>query len=259
MSANNNIKMRRHYKTEAIVLRTRDLSEKDRIVTFLSPSEGKFDVVCKGAKRIDSKFAGRIEPLNILNLFIATGRNLDVLVQAELFCAFPKIRGDLERSATALYILDMVNRRVEKSEENWKLYNLVKKMLILMEKEVDPELVARTFEIRFLSIMGYLPHLSSCVTCDRQGDYLYFDYRRGGVICNNCASVNNEDEGKIISPGTLRLLRFLANCRLDAIAKLKIDALIRGELKQILSNYIVYNMPGSHVNERLYESMKKNG
>jgi DNA repair protein RecO (recombination protein O) len=44
--------------TPAIVLRTREYGESDKIVTFLSRTAGKFSGIAKGAKRSQRRFPG---------------------------------------------------------------------------------------------------------------------------------------------------------------------------------------------------------
>ena len=48
----------RVYKTEAIVLRTMDLGEADRVLTVLTPRLGKLRVIAKGVRRPRSRIGG---------------------------------------------------------------------------------------------------------------------------------------------------------------------------------------------------------
>jgi len=51
------------YKTEAIVLRTREWREADQLVTLLSPDLGRFKVVARGARNPEAVCAGESSPL----------------------------------------------------------------------------------------------------------------------------------------------------------------------------------------------------
>ena len=46
--------------TPAVILRTRDFGESDKIVTLLSARAGKFSGIAKGAKRSQRRFAGAL-------------------------------------------------------------------------------------------------------------------------------------------------------------------------------------------------------
>ena len=47
--------------TPAVVLRTREYGESDKIVTVLSRAAGKFSGIAKGAKRSQRRFPGTLE------------------------------------------------------------------------------------------------------------------------------------------------------------------------------------------------------
>src|SRR3712207_6954568 len=66
-----------------IVLRTQKLGEADRIVTVLTRRTGKVRAVAKGVRRTKSKFGARLEPFTHVDLQLYTGRNLDIVSQAE--------------------------------------------------------------------------------------------------------------------------------------------------------------------------------
>ncbi len=76
------------YRDEAVVLRTHKLGEADRIIVLLSRSHGKIRAVARGVRRTSSKFGGRLEPFSHVDLQFASGRNLDVITQAETLHAY---------------------------------------------------------------------------------------------------------------------------------------------------------------------------
>src|SRR6266542_141448 len=72
----------RTYRAEAIVLRTVDFGEADRILVLFSRHFGKLHVVAKGIRRATSRMAGHAEPLTHATYQLARGRELDVLETA---------------------------------------------------------------------------------------------------------------------------------------------------------------------------------
>ena len=71
------------YRDEAVVLRVQKLGEADRIVTLLTRRNGRVRAVGKGVRRTTSRFGARLEPFSHVDLQLYTGRNLDIVVQAE--------------------------------------------------------------------------------------------------------------------------------------------------------------------------------
>ncbi|MEP6631406.1 MAG: DNA repair protein RecO, partial [Lapillicoccus sp.] len=71
------------YRDEAVVLRTHQLGEADRIITLLTRERGKVRAVAKGVRRTTSRFGARLEPFMVVDLQCYEGRNLDTVTQAE--------------------------------------------------------------------------------------------------------------------------------------------------------------------------------
>src|SRR5215469_6800563 len=74
----------RSYKTNAVVLRGRNLGEADRIFTLFTSERGKLDAVAKGVRRTKSQFAGRLEFLTEAAFTMHGGRSLDVITGATI-------------------------------------------------------------------------------------------------------------------------------------------------------------------------------
>ena len=73
------------YTDEAVVLRTHNLGEADRIVTLLTRRHGKVRAVARGVRRSTSKFGARLEPFSHVDLQLVVGRSLDIVISK----AFP--------------------------------------------------------------------------------------------------------------------------------------------------------------------------
>ncbi|MGB9620610.1 MAG: DNA repair protein RecO, partial [Armatimonadota bacterium] len=86
-----------------IVLRRTDLGEKDRILTVFTRELGKLSAVAKGSRRPGSKLSGASESFACSKMMLASGRNMDVLTQAEVKESFPNIRADMRAVAHAVY------------------------------------------------------------------------------------------------------------------------------------------------------------
>src|SRR5258706_6458598 len=93
----------RVYTTEAIVLRRTDFGEADRILTLFTPSYGKVRAIAKGARRTTSRLAGHLEPFTRTQLLLATGRELDIVAQAEARERLDMLRADLWPPTGAWY------------------------------------------------------------------------------------------------------------------------------------------------------------
>ena len=76
--------MKRLWSTDAIVLSRFDLGEADRVLTLITPHEGKVKAIAKGVRRPTSRLGGSVEPFAELRLQLAHGRTFDVVTQVSV-------------------------------------------------------------------------------------------------------------------------------------------------------------------------------
>jgi DNA repair protein RecO (recombination protein O) len=251
----------RNYKTAAIVLKLRDLSEKDRIATFLSPVIGRFDAVVKGAKKITGKSMGKVEPLNYLQMLLAKGKNLDIVTQTELVTSFPYIRQDLVRTTSSLYMLDMILRNIDEGDKEIRIFKLLKNCLYLIENGVSPQLVNRAFDMKLITLLGYQPVLDNCVLCGASGDFRLVSPEEGGTLCDKCSSsesgagLSSSSKNLTVSRESLDLLKILRTSDVSKILQIKIPGHILRESQIFLNKYISFNIPDGAVQLKNYEEL----
>ncbi len=99
------------YRDEGVVLRVQKLGEADRIVTVLTRRTGKVRAVAKGVRRTKSKFGARLEPFSHVDLQLYTGRNLDIVSQAESLHSYgPAIVADYRAYTAGTAVLETADR-----------------------------------------------------------------------------------------------------------------------------------------------------
>lgn len=175
------------YRTNAIVLRTRNLGEADRVMILLSEDFGKFEAVAKGARRGRSRFVGNTLPFNYLKALFFTGKSLDTLSQAELIHSFAQLREDLYKLAYATYWAELIDGFVPEREEVRELFRFLLAAFVALERAAEPHLLNLAFEIRTLDYLGYRPELAHCAGCGEPLSIArYFSATAGGMVCERC-------------------------------------------------------------------------
>ena len=230
----------RVYKTPAIVLRQRKLGDADKIVTLYSANYGKLDAVAKGVRRITSRLAGHVEPLNHGSYLLARGRNLDIVTQAQTIEAFQPLRDDLDRLSCALYAVELVDRFTEERSENFALYRLLLDTLRRLAERDDLDLILRFFEMALLGAMGYQPELRQCVTCGRalQAEANAWSPGAGGVVCPRCQP--GETRLRPLSVNALKVLRLLQSGGFQEVARVRVAPELAAELERHLREAVRY-------------------
>ena len=177
----------RAYRTDAVVLRARNLGEADKILTLFTAERGKISAVAKGLRRTKSQFGARLEFLSISTLSMHRGRNLDVITAAELLQTYWTALVDPAAFATGSLFAELTDAFCEPDLPLPDVYELLTDAIAALERAAHPtDLVAR-FELRLLTALGIAPPAESCVRCARpiaQGAWLDLDSL--GLACDDC-------------------------------------------------------------------------
>ena len=229
----------RLYKTQAIVLSRFDLGEADRVLTVLTPHEGKFKVIARGVRKPTSRIGGALEPFAELHLVLARGRAFDVVTQASVGEAWLRFRDRLESAATGWYLGELADRAVEERASAYPVYALLRRAFQLLDDGMAPGRVARWFEFGLSDALGVRPEVERCVECDRSlepTDSFRWVPALGGVLCPRHAGPPAEQVG--LSLEALKLLRAYRRLDIEAIAGLRIAAPIEAEVESALRRFV---------------------
>lgn len=177
----------RAYKTSAVVMRGRTYGEADRILTLFTSERGKIDAIAKGARRTKSHLAGRLEFGNEVQLGMHRGRNLDVVVSADILTAHWQYLVQPERFAAASIVVEIIDAFCEPDLEQPEIYALLTSALGAIGRSEEPLTLLARFSMRLLDALGLAPPLQTCVHCgvDLRGA-AWLDAEHGGFGCAGC-------------------------------------------------------------------------
>jgi DNA repair protein RecO (recombination protein O) len=142
------------YKTKTISLKNSPFAEADKMVTLFSREFGKIRVLAKGARRVPSRFGGRVETFTYADCFIAKGRSIDILSQCEVLETFQGVRDDAASLMVGLYLLKLVDAGTVEGQRNPELFDLLLKGLYALKMKKSPRLVEGRFEKAFMRLEG---------------------------------------------------------------------------------------------------------
>lgn len=199
------------YKAEGIVLRTRNLGEADRIITLYTREKGKVECVARGSRRQRSRLTGATQLFTHGRYMLYSGKSLDSLSQAEIAESFVRLREDLTGMGYASYLAELVDVSIEPGEPSEDIFHMILDAFVALVRKVDPNTVARWFEFRLMTLLGYEPHLDGCVLCGGAlGERdVRFSSRAGGTVCADC--VARAGITHVLRPSTVEIIkRFVA-------------------------------------------------
>lgn len=233
-------KQDRTFRATAVVLRHIEYGEADRILTLYTLEKGKIQAIAKGVRKIRSRKAGHLEPFTQVALFLAKGRNLAVVTQAEALDSYPGIRADLQRTALAAYVMELLDRFTQEEGENRQLFHLLVDTLGRLNQDEQPETIVRYYEVQLLDLLGFRPELTHCVVCRReiQPEDQYFSAKLGGALCPRCSA--QDSSAWRISMTALKYLRYFQRSPYAVVRGRVIPAAAEAELRALMERYFTY-------------------
>lgn len=147
---------------QAIVLSRTNFQEADRILTLLTPYNGKLRLVAKGVRKSKSKMAGGIELFSISEIGYIQGKGeLGTLTSSRLTQHYDSIVQDVERTMLGYELLKIIHKATEDEPESDYFDLMSASFEALNNKALQLELIQLWFYGRLLKIAGHEPNLQT--------------------------------------------------------------------------------------------------
>jgi len=221
-------------ESEALILRSFPLGEADRLVSFLSRSEGRMRGVASGARRTKSRFGSTLELFSYVRIWYyeRETRELVRINQCELIESFLEVQRDYDVSL-ALALMSEVTEAVlgehEVAEPNFRLLLLIARAI---KAGAKLPLALAYFAFWTVRLGGWMPALDRCSRCgaaltDRAS------IAKSGLFCPSCTLGQ-----RAISQEALQLARRMAGGKLEDLIKADFTAAAVEEVKDHMLNLI---------------------
>jgi DNA repair protein RecO (recombination protein O) len=235
-------------KTKGFVLRRFDIRETSVLLTAFTRDFGKLKFISKGVRIPEQRFLSAYElfALDEIVFYEKKRRDFYLLSQCELLDFFPEIRKSLDRISYAAYFTELLDSVTPVGEKNTRVYGLLFDSLGLLSGEASPKRVGRIFEIKLLSLLGFMPGVKSCVECDKaiKGESSAFSVSLGGVLCEACRG--KDRKARPVLAGAVNFISHIEALAFDKIKHIKVTRRVGMEVERLLKNFIRY-----HLNIRL--------
>ncbi len=148
-----------YYQDQAIVLSRKVFQESDLLISCYTKKYGKIVLRAVGAKKIKSKMAGHIEPMNIVDIEWVYGKVLDKLTGAVVSSSFSDIKEDVNKTAYGMYLLEIIEQATENNHADKKIFELLLNFGDKVSKADNSKLsILRIIYIyKFLALSGFSP------------------------------------------------------------------------------------------------------
>jgi len=196
--------------TEAVILRTYNLAEADKIVISFTRCCGLTRGVANGARRLKSRFGAALEPFTVVKLsyFEKEGRELGSIKQAEIQRSYFDLTRAADTVACMAYMAGLLMEFAPPHEPNEHLFRLVQTSLeTLAHSPNKGTAIKRYFEIWILKLSGLMPEMRACAVCRKHFETQEKSYmnEENGVHCEACSHAR----GEVLGANTRLMLRAL--------------------------------------------------
>lgn len=234
-------------KTKAIVVGYHPLGEADRIVVFHTEDFGNVRAVARGVRKARNRLCGRLEILicGSLVFYERPGKDLHVVNSFDIIESFQVLREDLMKMAYCSYLAELVQRVDSSGDPDSNTFELLLDVMLMMKTTDDPEMLARVFDIRFLTSAGFSPQLDSCLECScdiGSATALGFSVDRGGILCSECKGTVGRASAFPVSRGTVELMKRMQRTPLELIPRLRVLENNRRELRKVLRSFVSFHL-----------------
>lgn len=216
------------YKADAIVIRSREYGEADRLLTLFSRELGKLEAVGKGVRRPKSKQRGGTQLFTYADFLLYKGKSLDTVNQVHPRESFLHLWDDFDRTIAASCMVELLDIATIREQPQPELFTLTIGFLFLL-KYIDPYIALASFALRLIHHEGYLPGIENCLECGRkiEEEQLFLSAQAGGILCANC---KKDAEGTLLGAGSIALMRRLLKADLDKLDRLRWNEKMKKEI-----------------------------
>ena len=174
------------YKTTlAVVLRTENYRENDRMLTLFTQDSGRVEALARGCRKQGSKLSAFAEPFVCAEVQLYEKNNRTTVTQAVIKESFYSLREDIGAFSCASLLVSACEKCIVPESPERKLFALLVNCLYALVNKADPMDTAVFFSLRLLFVLGQGISLSECASCGKK-EVSSIDFENGCVLCGSC-------------------------------------------------------------------------
>lgn len=152
-----------HYRTQAVILKKREVGEADRVFTAFTRDFGKMNLFAMGERKITSKLRGGLEVLCLSDVEFVEGKK-DTIVDSSFIERYSFLRKDFRRMRVALRTAETLNLFLKGQAKDTHIWNLLTGVFATLNNPaVSPQKWSPLYYYFFwnlVSLQGFHPNVS---------------------------------------------------------------------------------------------------
>lgn len=243
-------------KTDGLIIRETNVGEDDRIVTILTRENGVISASAKGVRKLKSSCSAAVRLLCFSHFTLFRGREKYIINDAEPIQLFLGVHKDLEKLALSQYFLELCGVLAPEEENAEHFLRLALNALHMIETNKRPlPLIKAAFEMRILSLAGYMPDLVACCGCgEYEADLMYLLPVSGNLCCKNC--LQGGIAAMPLSRGALAAMRHTVFADFEKLFSFTLTDIAMEELSNASERFLLCRLERSFNTLEFYRQIK---
>lgn len=252
-------------KTDGLIIRDLNVGEDDRIVTILTRERGIVRASARGARRVKSRLSVATRLFCYSDFTLFKGREKYIIDDAETIEFFMGVDKDLERLSLAQYFAQLCASIAPEEEKAEPFLRLMLNALSFIKNGKRPlPLIKAAFELRMLTMAGYMPDIIACRSCGSyEADRMFLDPVSGTLLCCDCQAAVRQNEGiapeakkkPVLSKGALAAMRHIVFADFEKLFSFSLPDAATGELTFAVQEYLLAQLERSFPTLEFYNSL----
>lgn len=225
--------------TTGLVLRATKTGEADRVLSILTPEHGIISAIAKGSLRLKSKLFSATGLFCYSEFELFEGKSMFVVDNASVKELFWGIHQSVEGMALGMYFSEFISTLSPVGAECAAIFKLFLNTLYFLSKNARPPLLLKAvFELRALSLTGFLPALTACSGCVKyEGGPFFFDVSTGLLYCADCARERGLSPN--LDAAALRAMRHIMLCDTADVFRFQLAEESTRHLAAVSKSYVL--------------------
>lgn len=257
------------HKSKGLVLKSRPIGENDKILTLLTADLGVIEAAARRAKSTKSPLTAASQICTYSEFCLYKGKQSYYIIDsAELLHPFYGLRQDVEKLALAGYFCELAATVSPSSETTPEFLRLLLNTLSLLEAgeqggtPIENTQLKALFELRALSLSGFLPDLVACIGCGAyECDPIYFLPMEGILVCGDCLPDSPYDSPDVlrylVPPPVLAAMRHIVYSEPDRVFSFRLAGNSLTRLARITENYMRLHVEGRFQSLEIYKQFEQ--
>lgn len=245
--------------TDGIVIGTHNIDECDRVLCILTSGMGIVRAYARGARRPGSKLSGSTELLSYSRFVLFEYKDRLTVDSADTNAQFFEIRQDIEKLALASYLCELCADTAPAGAgamggEHLRL--LLNSLAMLGSGRRAPAFLKPLYELRQVSLSGYMPNLVGCDECGcYESDWFHFYPLTGKIVCKNCDKAPKAGQYTLLSPSLTAAMRHILYADMTKLFSFSLPPERLSELSAVCERYVKAQLSRTFKSLEFYHSL----